>query len=74
MREGERGVVGESGEPPPLSLEDGSIECGQGDPWSALDTHSGGMLPKMEQKASALRFCSENYVWGGVGTVRCRGV
>ena len=41
VREGEvTGMVGESGELLPLSLEDRSIEWCQGDPWSALDTLS----------------------------------
>ena len=56
-------MVGESGELLPLSLEDRSIEWCQGDPWSALDTLSGRMLPKMEQ-SKRLEVFSENYIWG----------
>ena len=56
--------MGELGEPPHLSLEDRSIEWSQGEPWSAVDTLSGEIFPKMERKASALSFCSENYIWG----------
>ena len=54
-------MVGESGELLPLSLEERSIEWCQGDPWSALDTLSGRMLPKMEQ-SKRLEVFSENYI------------